>query len=121
MHSIDCFPQRAPRGCELRYVVTVIPFDSPARCYTGDTLRFTEERGPDDAESHRGDVGFLLHCAGDGGWSGLAGHPLLGAGELLMRARQMGVVEQRRGDQFDPLMEQESDLFSCNQVVAAVN
>lgn len=68
----------------------MLPFDSLARCYTGDTLRFAEERGQDDAESHRGDVGFLLHCAGDGGWSGLAGHPLLGAGELLMQARQIG-------------------------------
>lgn len=38
-----------------------------------------------------------------------------------MRAPKWGALEQRRSDQFDPLMAQESDLFSCNQFVAAVN
>ena len=33
-----------------------------------------------------GAMAFLLHRAGDGGWSGLAGNPLLGAGQFLMQA-----------------------------------
>ena len=63
------------------------PFDSLARCYTSDPVHFAEERGRDDAETHRGDVAFLLHRTGDGGWPGLAGNPLFGASELLMQAR----------------------------------
>jgi hypothetical protein len=51
------------------------------------TLFTLPKNGRDDAETHRGDVAFLLHRAGDGGWSGLAGNPLLGAGQLLMQAR----------------------------------
>lgn len=65
---------------------------------TGDTLRLAEERGRDDAESHRGEVGFLLHRTGDGGWSGLAGNPQLRSGELLMAAPQSVLISQVRSD-----------------------
>ena len=41
------------------------------------------QEGQDDAKTQRGDLGLFLRRAGDGGWSGLVGAALLGAGKLL--------------------------------------